>query len=79
MQYPEQIREGGSNQSYVNKRESEIKLIKTLLEKGYEPIWKSKNNWFMLGKYTFNGYTREQVERIKNETNNILHRREDNK
>lgn len=53
--------------SYNKDRIKEIKLIKELLKEGYEPVFYSKNNWFMINNITFNGYTKEDVENIRKE------------
>ena len=70
----EQIREGGDNKTYTERRKKKVQLIKKLLDSGLEPKWHSPNNWFTLGKYTFNGFTREQVESIKDGTCDLLYK-----
>lgn len=53
--------------SYINEREKEIKTIKSLLKKGFEPVFYSKNNWFELNGIAFNGYTRKDVKQLRKE------------
>lgn len=62
------INESGYIQTYITERKAKIAKIKDLLKLGYKPKWYSKNNWFELGNYSFNGFTREQVEVIINDS-----------
>lgn len=55
------------NANSQNQRKQEIFKIKILLKQGYETEFYSKNNWFRLGGKTFNGYTKEQVEKMQKE------------
>lgn len=55
------------NANSQHQRKQEIFKIKNLLKQGYEPEFFSKNNWFRLAGETFNGYTREQIEKMQKE------------
>lgn len=46
-------------------RKIDLIKIKSLLKLGFEPEYPSSYNWFRLGGQTFNGFTREQVEKLK--------------
>ena len=65
--YSDTINKNQVNASLQQQRKQEVFKIKNLLKKGYEPEFSSKNNWFRLGGETFNGYTREQVEKMQSE------------
>ena len=49
----------------------EINKIKQYLARGLKPIFPSKNNWFLLGGESFNGFTRKQIERLMSEFENV--------
>lgn len=65
--YSDTINKNQVNASLQQQRKQEVFKIKNLLKKGYEPEFFSKNNWFRLGGETFNGYTKEQVEKMQKE------------
>lgn len=46
-------------------RKNDLRKIKSLLKLGFEPEYPSPYNWFRLGGQTFNGFTREQVDKLK--------------
>lgn len=46
-------------------RKNDLRKIKSLLKLGFEPEYPSSYNWFRLGGQTFNGFTKEQVEKLK--------------
>lgn len=48
-------------------RKNDLKKIKSLLKLGFEPEYPSSYNWFRLGGQTFNGFTKEQVEKMQKE------------
>lgn len=65
--YSDTINKNQVNASLQQQRKQEVFKIKNLLKQGYEPEFFSKNNWFRLAGETFNGYTREQVEKMQSE------------
>lgn len=46
-------------------RQNQVIEIKKLLDKGNKIVWGS-HNWFYLGGKCFNGYTKEMVDKIRN-------------
>lgn len=51
-----------SDGSYVAARTKDKNKIRELLAEGHEPIY--YNNWLMINGITFNGFTKEQIEKL---------------